>query len=296
MPIKRKILAIVLFAAVAAGLGAQSAAFTGRLDSFLDDINRNLPDAAVSGGAWSDGYIGQLIALPPHLGVGISCGVSRFPLSSLASAASAAGASIDIPSALSLGGGFLINPAIELRVGGFVLPFDIGARFSMLASDGWYGIDLEYYTFSIDLRYAVIKENVVLPGIVVGIGWYRTWGSIGYDFDAADLAANAGFDIPDTGTKRLGLDFKTDVFELRAQVSKSLLIFTPYLGLTGYFAMSESSYEIAGVKGEREENHFGSRVYGGLSFNIFVVKIDVSASYNFVTQNWGGNLGVRLQL
>ena len=177
-----------------------------------------------------------------------------------------------------------------------MLPFDLGVRFSMLASDEWYDIDLEYYTFSVDLRYAILKENVVLPDVVVGIGWYHTSGSIGYNFNAADLVANAGFTIPDTGTKRLGIDFKTNVFEMRAQVSKKLLIFTPYLGLTGYYAMSESSYEIADMKDTRSDNYFGSRIYGGTSLNIFMVKIDISASYNFVTQNWGGNFGARLQL
>ena len=297
MSIKRKILAIFVFAAAASSLGAQNTdAFTGHLDSFLADINKNLPDNAVSGGAWSDGYIGQLISLPPHLGIGVSCGVSHFPLASLTSAASVAGAVIDIPSFLSLGGGFLINPAIELRLGGFALPFDLGVRFSMLPSNSLFGVDLEYRTISVDLRYAVIKENIVLPDIIVGIGWYHTSGNIGYTFSDSELGA-AGFQGI-AGDKKLGVDFKTNVFELRAQVSKSLLIFTPYLGLTGYFALSESSYEIADTDARNtvSSNHFGSRVYGGLSFNIFVVKLDVSASYNFVTQNWGGNLGARFQI
>ena len=296
MHIKRKILAILVLAALAATAGAQNA-FTGHLDSFLEDINRSMPDNAVSGGTWSDGYIGQLISAPPHLGLGVSLGVSRFPFANLASAASAAGASIG-SFLLDFGGGFLINPAIELRIGGFKLPFDLGVRFSMLASDKWYDIDLNYRTISVDLRYAIIKEHIALPDVVVGIGWYHTSGSIGYNFNAADLASNAGFSLTDmTGTRKLGIDFKTNVFEARAQVSKSLLVFTPYLGITGYYAISESSYEIAGETNERKDDKlFGSRIYGGVSFNIFMVKIDLSASYNFVTQNWGGNLGARFQL
>ncbi len=296
MPAVKKIFVLLVFAVVAASaVSAQSTTFTGHLDSFLKDINKNLPDNAVSGGTWSDAYIGQLISLPPHVGIGVSLGVSRFPFASLTNAASAAGADIN-SFLLDLGGGFLINPAVELRIGGFALPFDLGVRFSMLASDKWYDIELNYRTFSVDLRYAIIEENIVLPDIVVGIGWYHTSGSIGYDFDAADLIRNAGFDPSIIGTQKLGVDFKTNVFELRAQVSKSLLIFTPYLGLTGYYAISESSYEIVNEKKEISDKLFGSRVYGGLSFNIFLVKIDLSASYNFVTQNWGGNLGARFQL
>lgn len=288
MHVKNKIFAVVLFAAAAAGASAQDAAFTGRLDSFLNDINKNLPDNAVSSSTWSDGYIGELISLPPHLGLGVSCGISRFPLANLVNAAGIAGSSVDIPILLTLGDGFLINPAVELRLGGFKLPFDLGARFGMLPANTLYGVEMKYRSISVDMRYAIIKESSALPDIIVGAGWYNTSGRICHSFSADELAA--------AGSQSLAIDFKTNVFELRAQVSKSALAFAPYLGLAGYFAMSESSYEIAGVKGEREENHFGSRVYGGLSFNIFVVKIDVSASYNFVTQNWGGNLGVRLQL
>lgn len=296
MPLRKRILAIFVLAAASAGLGAQTAAFLGHMDRFLEDINKELPDTALSGGTWSNGYIGQLISLPPHLGIGVSCGFSRFPASELEAAASEAGAVIGIPAIMGRGYIPLINPAIELRLGGFKLPFDLGARFSMLSADKLFDVEVKYHSISVDLRYAIIRESVVLPDIVVGIGWYYTAGNIGYGFSPDELGL-AGFDTSGMeGAKSLGIEFKTNVFELRAQVSKTLLIFTPYLGLTGYFAMSESSYEIAGARDELSSNHFGSRVYGGLSFNIFMVKIDVSASYNFVTQNWGGNVGARFQL
>ena len=60
MHVKNKIFAVVLFAAAAAGASAQDAAFTGRLDSFFNDINKNLPDNAVSSSTWSDGTSGSL--------------------------------------------------------------------------------------------------------------------------------------------------------------------------------------------------------------------------------------------
>ncbi len=297
----KKIFAVFLAAFAVCALPAQTAAerkaqFTGSLDSFLQDINTNLPDNAVAGGTWSDGYIGQLIALPPHLGIGVSCGFSRFPLSGLVNAADQVGGTLNTADWLGNASIPLINPAVELRIGGFVLPFDAGIRFSILSANDFFGLDVKYKSFSIDLRYALIESNVILPDLVVGLGWYHTSGSIDYGFNSADLASEAGFSVPDTGTQNLGLDFRTNVFEARVQVSKTLLVFTPYLGLTGYYAKSESSYEIADEENTIADSCFGSRIYGGLSFNIFLFKIDLSANYNFVSGNWGGNLGARFQL
>lgn len=272
--------------------------FVGSLEDFLDDVNENLPDSAVSGGTWSDAYIGQLIGLPPHFGIGLSCGISRFPVSGLLDATKQVGASVD--TADWLGGDYipLINPAVELRVGGFALPFDAGVRFSLLSANDFFGLDVDYLAFSIDARYAIIEENVVLPDLIVGAGWYHISGSIEYTFDTSALASKAGFAIPaGAGAKEnLSVDFKTNVFEARVQLSKSLLIFTPYIGLTGYYASSESSYDIVDESDTVKDSYFGSRVYGGLSFNIFLVKLDLSGSYNFVTGNWGANIGARFQM
>lgn len=272
--------------------------FTGNLEDFLGDINKNLPDSAVSGGTWSDAYIGQLIGLPPHFGIGLSCGFSRFPIDGLMDAAEQVGASLDTADWLGGDSIPIINPAIELRIGGFALPFDAGIRFSMLSSNDFFGLDIEYLSFSVDARYAIIEENLILPDLSVGLGWYHISGNIGYEFNASDLADSAGFTIPSTAdqTENLSIDFKTNVFEARVQVSKSLLIFTPYLGLTGYYAMSESSYDIVDESKTLTDSYFGSRIYGGLSFNIAFVKLDLSGNYSFTTGNWGGNLGARFQL
>lgn len=272
--------------------------FTGNLENFLGDINKNLPDSAVSGGTWSDAYIGQLIGLPPHFGIGVSCGFSRFPIQSLMDAAEQVGASIDTPGWLGKDSIPAINPAVELRIGGFMLPFDAGMRFSMLSLKNFFNLDIKYLSFSFDARYAIIQETVILPDLIVGLGWYYVSGDINYDFNADSLADKAGFTIPASAnkTEKLSVDFKTNVFEARVQLSKSLLIFTPYLGLTGYYAMSESSYDIVDESKTLKDSYFGSRIYGGLSFNITFIKLDLSGSYNFITGNWGGNIGARFQL
>ncbi len=291
MPAKRKIVAALVFVVAAASLSAQSNAFQGYLSGFLEDMNKNLPDSALAASTWSDGYIGQFLPLPPHFGVGLATGFSRFPVTALNNAFSQAGEILDISGAMGSGYLPLINPAIEVRVGGFALPFDLGFRFSMLPTNTLYDVELKYTSVALDLRYAIIQENLTLPEFVVGIGWYFISGGIGYEFSSSALEL-----LGMSGDQRLGIDFNTNVFELRAQVSKSFLIFTPYLGITGYYALSKSSYEVLGIEDELSTYYFGSRIYGGCSFNILFARIDVAASYNFTTQNWGANIGARFQM
>ena len=66
-------------------------------------------------------------------------------------------------------------------------------------------------------------------------------------------------------------------------------------------AMSESTYKLSDastdyLKSTVSETVYGARVYGGFSFNILVLKLDLTGSYNVLSQNWGVNFGTRIQL
>lgn len=294
---KKAITAVILCMFIAGGITAQTTDvykdFTNSLSDFLVEVNDALPDSAVVGGIWSDAYIGQLIGVPPHFGVGVAAGVTRFPIAALADAVELTGASVPVSELI------LPNFAIEGRIGGFILPFDIGFRFGMLPASVVATVtdqvSIEYINFGLDIRYALVKENLVLPDVSVGAGFYRTAGSIGYEFKASDLTT---VDIPgelDT-TENLGLDFSTNVIEAKLQVSKSLLLITPYAGLAANYATSTASYTLVNETDEVSGGSFGARVFGGLSFNLAIFKTDIGAMYNLTSGNWGVNLGARLQL
>lgn len=292
---KKKLLSIALVSIFAvSALTAQApefAKFNAALTGFLGEVNEALPDNAVVGGTWSDAYIGQIIGIPPHFGVGIAAGVTRFPVSSLKTAVELTGAKLPVDELV------LPNFAVEGRIGGFILPFDIGFRGGMLPETKLDGVGISYLNFGGDIRYSLLKDTLVMPGISVGLGYYHTSGAISYTFNPAELA-NVSYPVT-VADEELKIDFSTNVIEAKAQISKNLIFITPYAGLGASMAMTESKYKLVNetkTLSTKDEPTFGLRVYGGTSFNILVAKIDVSGMYNVLSKNWGANLGLRVQL
>ena len=261
--------------------------FKDGLLAFLDDINLSLPDSTVSGVTWSDAYIGQLVSVPPHFGAGLALGVSRFRVSGLKESLKLVGTDLSVDE--------LIFPtlALEGRIGGFILPFDIGVRFGFLPKVELQGIGVDYLHYGADIRYALVKENLILPNISLGLGYYGTSGNISYQFTLKQLIEI----YPGTDkAEKLEIGFNTNVIDGRLQVSKSFLIVTPYAGFGLSYSITDSSYTLISETDTASEKRWQYRVFGGLSFNIAVVKIDLSGMYNFKSENWGANLGLRVQL
>ncbi|ULQ59815.1 hypothetical protein K7I13_00155 [Brucepastera parasyntrophica] len=289
---KKLLLILFIILITVSGLSAQSAVlddFNDALNSFLGEINTALPDSAVVGGTWSNAYIGQLIGVPPHFGIGIAAGITRFPVQALKDAIELTGADLPVDTLI------LPNFAVEGRIGGIVLPFDLGFRFGMLPEVKINKVSVKYLNFGADIRYAILKDRAVIPALSVGIGYYHTSGSVGYTFSPSELGI-VGIPPQYTQDSELGIDFSSNVIEAKVQVSKNIVVITPYAGLAGYVAFSDSNYTVANQKGSNKETLYGARVFGGLSFNIAVVKIDLYGMYNFVSGNWGANAGLRVQI
>ncbi len=288
----KKILPIALLTFACLQANAQTAAFTNSLASFMSDINASAPDAAIVGTSWSDAYIGKLVGIPPHFGVGVSTGVTRFDASGLSDAIKETGSTA--PSS------DLVLPtfAVEARIGGFILPFDMGIRFALLPENLVSAIvrdvSVSYLNFGVDARYAIVEEKLAKPDISIGLGYYHMEGSVGYSFKASELAnvsVPSGYD----STEDLDLNFATNVFDVKAQVSKNFLVFTPYAGAGLYYARSSADYRLASVKDSASDSEIGLRCYGGTSINLFAFRTDIGAMYNFLSENWGLNVGMRLQ-
>jgi hypothetical protein len=125
----------------------------------------------------------------------------------------------------------------------------------------------------------------------------------------------------------VGLQWETLALDFKAQVSKSFLILTPYIGLGASHAWSQAGYKVeadvlpltadekskindaleaAGVedidfsgKGFAtifEETGWSFRVFGGLSVNMVLFRLDLTGLYNIVDRNYGVTLGGRFQL
>ncbi|MDR0707757.1 MAG: hypothetical protein LBF60_07775 [Treponema sp.] len=296
-----------------------------RFDGFSEALAKSLPFNANIGLNWSDAYIGQFLDAPPHFGVGLSAGATTIDVD----AATDLLKSFDVPYRLS----FLPLPAyvVEGRLGGFIIPFDIGVKFGALPDAPLLkdsGVDINFLLAGADFRYGLIKQGVALPNVSIGFGVNYLKGGI---------SAPAGDDMSFTfndhtlalAKPRVGLSWETVTLELKAQVSKQILIITPYIGAgVSYAVVSKAGYDVKtratydgddieaddiaeireaipglkNISGEgfsssyNRHDSWGIKLFGGLSFNLLIVKIDLTGMFNLLDQNYGVTLGVRAQL
>ncbi len=310
------------------------------LDSLEDaftDMGAGLEGAvaasATSGLIWSDAYIGNF----PHFGGGGFLGISIIPITGLKSVLTSIDTGASFPEGISSvvdSLGFPI-PAVGLdaRIGGFGIPFDLGVKYAKLGTELG-GVSFDYNLLGAEFRYALIK-NILLPKVSVGIGFSRLTTEI----RIAEIL-DGDFQLLDFGGQELNLKnpdlvygWEANVINLKAQVSKSLIVFTPYLGVDVSYAMTSigGGVETAVVDGDGNEvpqatidttikaaNTLGGfgipdidsngfttysdtkslnyKVFGGLSFNILVIKIDLSGNYDLKSKSIGGQLGLRVQI
>lgn len=311
------------------------------VDQVAKTLAPALPFNSALGLNWSDAYIGQLVGVPPHFGIGFSAGATGVKVENLKGLLSSLGYAL--PAGLD---NMLPLPAAmaEARVGGFLLPFDVGLKVGLIPDSAAEALKaaagdmtVDYLSVGADVRYALLKGNIVLPTISLGAGFNYLRGGVGakvgsaqtFTFTAPDSTAyNITADKPDVGLK-----WEATTIDLKAQVSKGLLIFTPYLGVgatyavsskAGYYVTSKvqlNGHDItqaeidklkadlkaagitppdvtaAGIESMQElKDALSVRAFGGFSANLLVVRLDVTGLYNFNDGGLGGSVGLRFQL
>lgn len=287
------------------------------LNTFSLELINVVPNLAVQQGVWADAYIGKLIpSVPPHLGGGLTLGIAQLnsdglndsidelnKLAGKVSSLSGTEKGKEIPSLPEN----LVLPTItaDLRIGGIFLPFDLGVSVMKIPTVSinamGAGTQIDFFTVGTSLRVPLYEGNIILPKISLGAGFMYSKGSIGayIDDDKAFVST----------------DFDTKTMFLEAQVSKKLLIFTPFIGargilsestnnwawkynisFAGYTVGTEESGSVSRSLSDSFKDNFQYQVYGGLSIDILIVQTTVSASYDFKNNIWGGNLSLRAKL
>lgn len=265
-------------------------------DDFASSLNNTLPSAVTQQNVYSDAWIGKLIpSIPPHFSLGIEAGVTRLDSSALNKAAKNFNVSA-IPDNL-------VFPTIALngRIGGFVLPFDIGFSFLTFNANDLKnlvpGLGFKYFSIGGDLRYAILQGNGALPKLSVGAGFYHTSGSLTYKRGDVDL----------------GFDFSTNAFVGSVQLSKTFIFVTPFVGFRGIFSDSKTDWNwtiasslmsevgIASPSGKGSASRqfgdsFVPQVYGGLGITLAMFNIDLNAGWDFKNQLWTCGMSFRFKL
>ncbi len=320
---KRLIIILVMAMIIATPMFAVN--FTVLEDSFStfsNDVSQSLPFAAAATGlTWSDAKVMGF----PRFGVGLSVSAVTLPSDAFKQVATELG--VTLPDEI---GEYVPLPgyAIDARMGIPFLPIDVGAKLGYMtpgmgdALESATGVSAEYLLAGMEVRYPILKGNLLMPALSIGAGYTYLNGSV------AMSAGSTGLDtINFPGGEEISLSdpdvqfaWKTHALDFNAQVSKGLLFLTPYLGAGYSYGWSQAGggakSDITYVTGTKEsiENNYditiddqgflvysgtngGSlRAYGGVSFNLFILKLDVNAQYNFMTQSIGGGLNARIQI
>ena len=317
-------------------------------DDFASDIAPSIPTLANVGLQWSDSWVGFF----PHFGVGASVGTAFVPVKTFDNVFTALGQDSGVLDDFPSVGVPLPAVSVEGRIGGLVFPFDIGIKAGFipgalvdLAGDSIESLD--YQMFGFDVRYALVKENLVMPEISVGIGYTnlstnikiplggnQTVGSwqvpVGVTPTGEPIYENYSLVFADPSAE---FGWTSNIIDLKAQISKSFLIVTPYLGAGVSFGLSnvgggitttptiydgsnhsvdidtvKAYFDAAGQSGSFPDlstsgiSFFGDynspafRIYGGTSVNLLMLKLDISGMLNPVTMALGGQLSFRIQL
>ena len=344
---KTLLMLIILLAAM--GAFAQTTfdftTFQDAFNQFAGDVANSLPFNASIGLNWSDAYIGQLLDVPPHFGAGVSLGATTIPSASITTMLGPSGLNIALPAEVSqyIQYGVPI-PAytVEGRIGGFLLPFDIGLKVGYIPPgtlQSWgIPVDVNYILAGADVRFALLEDSGILPAVSVGAGYTYMRGSVsvpgllgsGIEITSIDPPGPDGpYDITLTDPD-LNFTWGTNVIDLKAQVSKNLLIFTPYLGagasygissagggvtsellingsaptqadidaITAYLESQGQTVDLSaqGFIIQAAANGWSFRAFGGVSMNLLIVKLDLTGMYNFLSNDFGASVGLRVQL
>ncbi|MDR0642720.1 MAG: hypothetical protein LBG07_09705 [Treponema sp.] len=300
---------------------------------FSGALAKSLPFNSALGLNWADAYVGMFLpGIPPHFGAGIALGYTTMDLEVFDGLLRQF--DLSVPGGFNLGRMVFPGYVAEARIGGFILPFDAGLKFGVFENLGNSSGAMDYFLGGGEFRYALIdgKKNLLLPNLSLGVGLNYLSGSFTGSKSSLVISVPPGATVSGGDTLALsnveaGLRWETMTLDFKAQVSKSFLIITPYAGLGTSHAWSNAGYSVeadipalsdadrssinaalenAGLEGvdfsgrgfstTLKETGWSFRVFGGVSVNLALFRLDLTGLYNFSDGNYGVTLGGRFQI
>ena len=213
------------------------------ISEFARGVASSLPLNSSVGLTWSDAYIGQF----PRFGVGATVGFSTVPYSTLEPVFNTLGLAQSIESSLVYGildsyGAPLPAYTLEARVGGFMVPFDVGVKFGTIPEgfDTTPRIDrfsFDYLLAGADVRVNLLRGRGPLPKISIAGGYNYLDARIGLEGLADEIVLTDFPDPRDGGSFSVSLAnptveyfWRANIVDFSAQASMDVLFLTPYIG------------------------------------------------------------------
>ncbi|TFG81653.1 MAG: hypothetical protein E4H20_09375 [Spirochaetales bacterium] len=332
----KRFILIALMVMMAAGAWAQDLGdFQTGFQAFAVDMSATLSYNATVGNNWSDAYIGQFPRFGVGLALGVTAVPADslkglFDEMGIAVPDALKKFGLPIPAAaLSAKIGGLILP-FDFGIKAMVLP---PAATEALSSSG---IAADYKLFGANVRVGLVKEGLLFPDVSFGAGYNRLTGSVlmplgvstqSFTFDD-EFATSHVLAVTDPDLNML---WTTDSFDFTLQVSKKILFIRPYAGAG--LSVGKSTVD-GGVKASMtydtntmnqaqidqmildlantgitvpalsvdgflftaENSDPVLRVYGGVSFDLLILSLDLQATIVPATKSLGANAMIRIQL
>lgn len=328
---RRSIAVIAIALTVGAGAYSQTldgfkTAFTGFAGSVADSLALN----STIGSNWSDAYVGGF----PHFGVGVTSGAAFVKAGDATPIFNAMGGAA-LPDALKTLGIPIPALGATFKIGLPFLPLDIGIKGGYVPPSvgdqlkSATGIGLDYQNVGIQLRYALLKQTILMPNLSIGASYNYQKGMVtapsGFGAQVFTVPTDQGTRTITASDPALALGWSSNVFDFTAQVSKLLLFVVPYAGVgytvgaskvTGGVSSTMSTNYPTGIAGlnsffaanggptisdqgftyTADANSPVFRAYGGLSIRIIVLDIDAQVMYVPTTKALGASATLRVQL
>lgn len=331
----KKILILMTISLLA--IGSVSAQTTGDYDlsviedsfeSFADGVANALPAATNMGLNWNDAYVGSF----PHMGIGLTVGAVMLPIDAFEDVYDMTGeggidefSDVGIPLPVYTADFRMGIPLIPL-------PMDLGFKFGTLNSSMLEieELEMEYLMVGGDIRWAIWEDRKLKgfrPDLSVGVGYTYLKGNITVPIDdqVVDVSDSIIYNNMNIRDTEMYFDWGSSVLDLKAQVSKQILILNLSAGAGFSYGWSHAGGGITGstvdVDGQEvdssiistlgdlagvdidtdgvtvESNVSGGsfRFFGGAGLNLWLLKIDLGLLYAVPSNTLGGSVNVRLQ-
>lgn len=219
-----------------------------------------LPQVTGMQNIYADAFIGKVFPTAiPHFGGGVNASLIKADTSALFNVFNELGLSADgVNKTL-----YLPSASMDVRVGGAILPFDVGLLFLKTPNLNLKDISLGFTTFGVDLRYAILEDGLARPGLSVGFGYLYN----GMNFEYSKKGSGVKYDV---GIQSL---YAT------VQVSKKLIIATPFAGTRFMVSSHEIDWEWNLGPALHDS---GSSSSGGFDFGNIQTQLYAGCGLNFI--------------
>ena len=247
----KKVLALITISLLTIGtVTAQDydlSAVEDSFESFADGVANALPAATNMGLNWNDAYVGGF----PHMGIGVTLGAVMLPIDAFEDVYDMTGdggiddfSDVGIPLPVYTG---------DFRIGIPILPMDVGFKFGALNSSmiEVEDLEMEYLMVGGDLRWAIWEDRKLKgfrPDLSIGVGYTYLKGNITVPIDdqAVDVSDVPGLSTMNITDTEMFFEWGSSVLDLKAQISKQVLILNLSAGAGVSYGWSHAGGGITG--------------------------------------------------